>query len=39
MTGSWTMDSFIIGCILLIAIPTAIWLYYEVFKKDRGDAK
>lgn len=39
MTGSWTMDAFIIGCILLVVIPTGIWVYYEVLKKDRGMGK
>lgn len=39
MTGSWTMDGFIIGCILLILIPLAVWLYKEVYKKKSGDAK
>jgi len=38
MTGSWTMDGFIIGCVLLILIPLGVWLYKEVYKK-RGDVK
>lgn len=39
MTGSWTIDSFIIGCIILLVVPAGIWLYYEVFNKKRGDSQ
>lgn len=39
MTGSWTIDAFIIGCVLLILIPFVIWFYKEVYKKKSGDAK
>ncbi len=39
MTGSWTIDAFIIGCILLIIIPIVIWVYREVYKKKRSDEK
>ncbi|OLS02221.1 hypothetical protein TICRE_18110 [Tissierella creatinophila DSM 6911] len=39
MTGSWTMDAFFIGCALLMVIPAGIWLYYEVFNKDKGAKK
>lgn len=35
MTGSWTMDAFIIGCIIIIVIPLAIWIYREVYQKQR----
>lgn len=38
MTGSWTMDGFIIGSILLVLIPLAVWFYREVYKK-KGDVK
>jgi len=37
MTGSWTMDSFIIGCIILVLIPLIVWIYKEVIKS--GDIK
>ncbi len=37
MTGSWTMDGFIIGCILLILIPSAVWFYREIYLKKSGD--
>lgn len=36
MTGSWTMDYFIIGCILLVAIPAVYWVYKEMIQKERG---
>lgn len=39
MTGSWTMDAFIVGCILIIVIPLGIWLYREVFKNKRSEVK
>lgn len=39
MTGSWTIDAFIIGCIILIIIPLGIWLYREVYKARKGDVK
>ena len=39
MTGSWTMDAFIIGCILIIVIPLGIWLYLEVFKNKGSEIK
>lgn len=39
MTGSWTIDAFIIGCIILIVVPVGIWFYYEVFNKKRGDSQ
>lgn len=39
MTGSWTIDAFIIGCIVLIIVPTAIWLYEEVFKNKGRDSQ
>ena len=39
MTGSWTIDVFIIGCVAIMAITIAVWLYKEVFKKNRGDSK
>lgn len=38
MTGSWTMDGFIIGCVLLLIIPLVIYIYVEKSKKE-GDTK
>lgn len=35
MTGSWTLDLFVLGSIILIVIPAAVVLKREVFK--RGD--
>lgn len=35
MTGSWTIDLFILGSIILIVIPAAVVLFREVIK--RGD--
>ena len=35
MTGSWTMDVFFVGCIILIIVPLAIWFYKEFYQKDR----
>jgi len=37
MTGSWTIDLFIIGCILLMIIPIGIWVYKEIYLKKKGD--
>lgn len=37
MTGSWTIDAFTIGCILIILIPLAVWFHIEVYKKKGGD--
>lgn len=39
MTGSWTIDAFIIGCIVLIIVPVGIWLYQEVFKNKGRDSQ
>lgn len=39
MTGSWTIDAFIIGSIILIIVPAGIWLYEEVFNKKRDDSQ
>lgn len=39
MTGSWTIDGFIIGSVAVMAITIGVWLYREVFKKNRGDSK
>lgn len=33
MTGSWTMDAFIIGSIILIGYPLLVYLYREYLKK------
>ncbi len=37
MTGSWTMDGFIVGSIILIMIPALVWFYREVVSKKRGE--
>jgi hypothetical protein len=33
------MDGFIIGSVIMIAIPLAVWLYREVLNKKRGEAE
>lgn len=35
MTGSWVIDAFIIGLIILIAYPTGVYLSKEVIKKNK----
>jgi hypothetical protein len=37
MTGSWTMDQFIIGSVILILVPASLWVYREIINKKRGD--
>lgn len=37
MTGSWTMDAFIVGSIILIGLPAVVCLYRDVIKKKRGE--
>lgn len=37
MTGSWTMDAFIVGCIVLIILPAAVCIHKDVIKKNVGD--
>ena len=36
MTGSWTIDLFIIGSIILIVIPAVVVLVREVVKRGDG---
>ena len=31
MTGSWVIDYFLYGCVILIAVPLAAFLYFFVF--------
>ena len=38
MTGSWTMISFLAGCILLLAIPVAVTIYRELIQQHGGDS-
>jgi hypothetical protein len=38
MTGSWTMDGFIIGCIILLVLPVIIWVYVEKIKKGGNNS-
>ena len=33
MTGSWTMDGFIYGAIILLIVPLAIFIYKEFINK------
>ena len=35
MTGSWTIDSFIVGCIVLLVVPVVTALVRET--KNKGD--
>jgi len=37
MTGSWTMDTFIVGSIVLLAVPAVTALVRET--KTKGDKK
>lgn len=39
MTGSWAMDEFIIGSIILVLLPGSVWFYKEVIKKKRGEVE
>lgn len=39
MTGSWTMDAFIIGSIILIIVPLAATIYEDIVKKERRGEK
>lgn len=32
MTGSWVMDAYIIGSIILIAYPLGVYIYREFIK-------
>lgn len=35
MTGSWVIDCFIIGCIILIAYPAIVCIYRDFIKKNK----
>lgn len=37
MTGSWTLDAFIIGSIILLIVPMASTIYEDVIKVRRGE--
>ncbi|WP_255447208.1 hypothetical protein [Brachyspira sp. SAP_772] len=41
MTGSWVIDYFLYGCVILIAVPLAAFLYKTVNDKNnsKGDKK
>ncbi len=37
MTGSWPIDQFIYGSILLTIVPVVVFIYREFIKKNKGD--
>lgn len=37
MTESWAINTFIIGCIILMAVPVFVYLYQEGSIFRRGD--
>lgn len=37
MTGSWTMDAFIVGSIILLIVPLVATIYEDVIKERRGE--
>lgn len=41
MTGSWVIDYFLYGCVILIAVPLTAFLYKTVTDKNnsKGDKK
>lgn len=39
MTGSWTIDAFIIGSVILICLPAVVCLYEDVFKNKGSETK
>lgn len=36
MTGSWTLDAFIIGSIILLVVPLAVFIYREAIMREGG---
>ncbi|WP_409227619.1 hypothetical protein [Gudongella sp. SC589] len=37
MTGSWAINEFFIGCIVIMVVPLAVYLYREMVVVNRGD--
>ena len=38
MTGSWAINEFFIGCIVIMVVPLAVYLYREMAAAKEGDA-
>jgi hypothetical protein len=38
MTGSWAINEFFIGCIVIMVVPLAVYLYREMTAVKEGDA-
>jgi len=39
MTGSWPIDAFIIGSIIIILVPLGVWIYKEIYKSKGSVTK
>lgn len=37
MTGSWAINTFIIGCIILMVVPVFVYFYQEAVLSRRGE--
>lgn len=37
MTGSWAIDTFIIGCTILMVIPLVVYIHKEMLTTGKGE--
>ncbi len=37
MTGSWAINEFFIGCIVIMIVPLAVYIYREMTAVKEGD--